>query len=72
MTTSEALGTIVLIIIMALATMAGIGGGGAVIVLIQAFFQFDLKTSIALSGFSIFTCSIARFIVNFKQRHPEK
>jgi uncharacterized membrane protein YfcA len=31
-----------------------------------------LKRSIALSGFSILACSIARFIVNFRQKHPEK
>ena len=31
-----------------------------------------MKKAIALSGFSIFICSITRFVVNFKQKHPEK
>ena len=57
---------------MALATMAGIGGGGVVVFLIMALFDFSLKKSIALSGFSICTCSITRYIVNYKQKHPEK
>lgn len=52
--------------------MAGIGGGGVTVPLIQALFQFSLKRSIALSGFSIFICSVTRFIVNYKQKHPEK
>lgn len=68
----EVCGTIVLLVIMALATMAGIGGGGVVVFLIMAMFEFTLKQSIALSGFSICVCSITRYIVNFKQMHPEK
>jgi hypothetical protein len=38
MYTLEVCGTIVLLVIMALATMAGIGGGGVVVFLIQAMF----------------------------------
>lgn len=68
----EIAGTFVLSMIMALCTMAGIGGGGVTVPLIQNLFQFSLKKAIALSGFSIFVCSVTRFIVNFKQKHPEK
>jgi uncharacterized membrane protein YfcA len=65
-------GTFVLIIIMALATMGGIGGGGVVVLIIQQLLFFDLKQSIALSGFSILTCSVSRYIITFKAKHPEK
>lgn len=33
---------------------------------------FELKQAIALSGFSICTCSLARYIITFDQKHPEK
>ena len=68
----EIIGTIVLMIIMALSTMAGIGGGGIVILLIKEFLVFQLKRSISLSQFSIFACSVTRYILNFTQKHPEK
>ena len=61
----EILGTLVLMIIMALSTMAGIGGGGVVILLIKEFMVFSLKRSISLSQFSIFACSVTRYILNF-------
>jgi uncharacterized membrane protein YfcA len=59
-------------VIMALSTMAGIGGGGIVILLIKEFMVFQLKRAISLSQFSIFACSVTRFILNFSQKHPEK
>ena len=57
---------------MALCTMAGIGGGGVVVPFCMTFFFFDTKSAIAISGFSIFACSIARFLFNLNQKHPEK
>ena len=57
---------------MALSTMAGIGGGGVVVLLIKEFLVFQLKRSISISQFSIFSCSITRYALNFSQRHPEK
>jgi len=66
------LGTLILIVIMTLATMGGIGGGGVVVLLIRYTLYFDLKEAVALSGFSIFTCSVARFLLTWSKRHPEK
>mmetsp|Transcript_34661 Transcript_34661/g.33853 ORF Transcript_34661/g.33853 Transcript_34661/m.33853 type:complete len:94 (+) Transcript_34661:268-549(+) len=57
---------------MALSTIAGIGGGGVVIPFCMTFFGFPMKKAIAISGFSIFTCSITRFIYNVDQKHPKK
>ena len=52
--------------------MGGIGGGGVVIVLIQRLLYFELKEAIAISGFTIFTCSLTRYIITLDKRHPEK
>lgn len=68
----DVVGTFVLIVIMALATMGGIGGGGVVVLLIQQLLYFELKNAIALSGFSIFTCAVTRYIITRDQKHPEK
>jgi len=68
----DVVGTFVLIVIMALATMGGIGGGGVVVLLIQVLLYFELKEAIALSGFSIFTCGVTRYIITLSTRHPEK
>lgn len=68
----DVVGTFVLVVIMALATMGGIGGGGVVVLLIQRLLYFSLKEAIALSGFSIFTCAVTRYIITKDARHPEK
>ena len=68
----EFLGIIVITILIALANVGGIGGGGLIIPIEMAMFSFSTKEAIAISGFTIFTGSVARFIYAYKQRHPEK
>lgn len=58
--------------VMALSNIAGIGGGGVAIPIIMAMFNFTTKPAIAISSFSIFATTVARFAVNFKERHPDK
>lgn len=38
----------------------------------MALFGFSTKDAIAISGFTIFTGAVARFIYNLGDRHPEK
>lgn len=61
----EIVGILVLALMMMLCTVGGVGGGGVVVPLVMTFFKFETKQAIALSGFSIVLCSIARFIYNF-------
>jgi len=68
----DGVGTFVLIIIMTLATMGGIGGGGVVVFLIKYLLYFSLQQAVALSGFSIFACSVMRYFLTADKRHPEK
>ena len=65
-------GIIVFALIMALSNIAGIGGGGVAIPIIMAMFVFPTKPAIAISSLSIFLTTIARFFMNFRERHPEK
>ena len=62
---SEFMGIIVMTILLALANVGGIGGGGLIIPIIMAMFSFTTKEAIAISGFTIFTGSIARFIYSW-------
>jgi uncharacterized membrane protein YfcA len=49
---------------MMLCTVAGIGGGGITIPVLQVFFVFEFKEATAISGFSILICSVSRYIYN--------
>lgn len=65
-------GLIILIISMALCNVAGIGGGGIVITFISIFFKFSTKYATAISSFTIFCSATSRFIVQLRQKHPQK
>ena len=63
---TEMIGVFTFAFIMALCTVAGIGGGGIAVALIIAFFEFNTKHAIAISSLSILICTAMRFIYNFK------
>lgn len=66
------MGLILLPAVVALCTIAGIGGGGVVIPFCMLLFEFNTKSAITISGFSMLTCSITRFLMTMKHQHPEK
>ena len=68
----EFMGIIVIPLVLALANVGGVGGGGLVIPIIMALFMFTTKEAIAISGFTILCGSVARFIITVDQKHPEK
>ena len=71
-TALEVSGIVVFSVIMALCTVAGIGGGGVTSSILMAFFNFDTKMAIAISTLSILICSCMRYIYNIKAMHPIK
>ena len=68
----EIVGTIVLTVLMALAVMSGIGGGGIIVPLLMVFYELDTKEAIAVSGFTILTGSLCRYFITMTSRHPDK
>ena len=65
-------GTALLTVLMALAVMSGIGGGGIIVPLLMAFYDMSTKQAVACSGFTILTGSICRYMTTIKKRHPDK
>ena len=68
----EIVGTVVLTILMALAVMSGIGGGGIIVPLLMVFYKLQTKKAIAVSGLTILIGSISRFVLTVNARHPSK
>lgn len=65
-------GTVVLMILMSLAVMSGIGGGGIIVPLLMIFYSLNTKEAVAVSGFTILTGSITRFFMTWSEKHPTK
>ena len=65
-------GTILLIIVIPLAVMGGIGGGGVMVPTLIYFFKLSTAQAVAVSNFTIFTGSITRYITTLYERHTEK
>lgn len=68
----EFVGIIILPVLMTLSTVAGVGGGGVVVPLIMVFYEFSTKKAIAISGFSILTSSLTRYVYTLNSKHPDK
>jgi hypothetical protein len=68
----EWVGTFVFVVFMMVANVGGIGGGGVAIPLVMTFFNLSMKPAVAIASFSIMMSTIARFLFNFKERHPDK
>ena len=66
------MGTGVLTVLMALAVMAGIGGGGIVVPMLMVFYHLQTKNAIAVSGLTILTGSVGRYFITLSKRHPNK
>ena len=68
----EIAGFIVLTIIGAINSVAGVGGGGIEISFTMLFFVMTTKEAIGLSSFAIICSCLARYLQTLKWKHPEK
>ena len=59
-------------VLMGLCNVAGIGGGAINQPIIQYFFKFEIKESIALSDMIILCGSLTRFIYTWRMKNPVK
>jgi uncharacterized membrane protein YfcA len=68
----EIYGTVILTVMMVLAVVSGIGGGGIVVPLLMIFYEQDTKVAVAVSGFTILLGSLCRYATTINGRHPDK
>lgn len=68
----EIVGCFAIFTLLTIANIAGLGGGGSVIIIAMVFFGFDTKQAIAQSNASIFISSVLRYAWNFRVSHPYK
>ena len=59
-------------LMLTLANAGGIGGGGLVIPCFIVFFYFDERETVAMAALANAEAALIRFVLNFKDRHPEK
>lgn len=69
---TEWIGFVMMGAIIGFANAGGIGGGGLLMPIIIIFFGADVSDGTPISNFCIVISAIMRFIINFKQMHPDR
>lgn len=59
-------------VLLGMANVGGIGGGGLIIPFLMTFWGFDTKQAIAISNMTIFVGALVRYLYTYKQKHPDK
>ena len=68
----ESIGCFLMFILIALSNAGGLSGAGSNIPIMLIFFQLEMTEAVPISAFVAVTATVFRFILNFKQRHPNK
>ncbi len=66
----EILGVFFLMCMTFLANAGGLGGGGTLTPFMMIFFKFSIRECVPLANIFGLIAAATRFIVNFKQKHP--
>lgn len=68
----EWVGFVMMGLLIGFANAGGIGGGALLMPIIIIFFGADVADGTPISNFCIFISAVIRFLMNFKQMHPER
>jgi uncharacterized membrane protein YfcA len=66
----EIFGVIIIVLLCVLSAAAGVGGGALIVPLSLMTFDFNTKTSVALSNGLIFFLGLVKFLVGLTRKHP--
>ena len=69
--TLEIASPFIMAVSIALSNAAGVGGGALILPILIVLLSFTEPEAVALSNFLIFLGSLVRFLVGFRQRHPD-
>lgn len=59
-------------LLIGLSNAGGLSGAGSNIPIMLIFFKLEMTEAVPISAFVAVTATVFRFILNFKQRHPNK
>lgn len=66
----ETIGCFLMFVLIALSNAGGLSGAGSNIPIMLIFFQLEMYEAVPISAFVAVTATVFRFILNFKQKHP--
>lgn len=66
----EGVGCFLMWILIALSNAGGLSGAGSNIPIMLIFFSLDMSEAVPISAFVAVCATVFRFILNFKQKHP--
>jgi uncharacterized membrane protein YfcA len=66
----EGIGCVLMFVLIALSNAGGLSGAGSNIPIMLIFFQLDMACAVPISAFVAVVATSFRFILNFKQKHP--
>lgn len=68
----ESIGTVLMILLIALSNAGGLSGAGSNIPIMLIFFDMDMAEAVPISAFVAVCATVFRFSFNFKKRHPTR
>jgi hypothetical protein len=68
----ESIGTVLMVILIALSNAGGLSGAGSNIPIMLIFFDMDMSQAVPISAFVAVCATVFRFTFNFKLRHPKR
>ena len=68
----ETIGTVLMIILIALSNAGGLSGAGSNIPIMLIFFDMEMHQAVPISAFVAVCATVFRFVFNFKLRHPKR
>lgn len=66
----ESIGCVLMFVLIALSNAGGLSGAGSNIPIMLIFFQLTMAEAVPISAFVAVVATVFRFILNFKQKHP--
>jgi len=68
----ESIGTVTMLILIALSNAGGLSGAGSNIPIMLIFFDLDMSEAVPISAFVAGCATVFRFCKNFSQKHPNR
>lgn len=68
----ESIGTVLMLILIALSNAGGLSGAGSNIPIMLIFFDMDMSQAVPVSAFVAVCATLFRFTLNFNQKHPTR